>query len=186
MSAYSRHTASQITRPSGRARPAATDRRAPHLSHRLAHQRGRTLSKQRTLEKVPPIPTTSSSHVLVVDDDPDIRWVLRTLLTEAGYTVAEAPDGAAALDRLRTCQHALVVLLDLQMPGVSGAHVIEAVAMDADLATRHAYLLLTANARTLPLAFVNLLTKLAVPVLAKPFEPAELLARVAEAAARLL
>jgi CheY-like chemotaxis protein len=127
----------------------------------------------------------AAHHVLVVDDDPDIRWVLRTLLTEAGYTVAEAPDGAAALDHLRTCSHCMVVLLDLQMPGVSGAHVIEAVAMDADLASRHAYLLLTANARTLPLAFVNLLTKLAVPVLAKPFEAVELLVRVAEAAARL-
>jgi CheY-like chemotaxis protein len=78
----------------------------------------------------------------------------------------------------------LVVLLDLHMPEVTGFQVMQTVATDSVLATRHRYLVMTA-ATTLPLAFVNLLSKLQVPVLSKPFDADDLLVQVASTAGSL-
>jgi CheY-like chemotaxis protein len=79
-----------------------------------------------------------------------------------------------------------VVVLDMWMPGMDARHVLEAVAADLTLGTRHAYLLLTAqHSSTLPLAFANLLSKLNVPIVGKPFDIDELLDAVAAVAARL-
>ena len=125
-----------------------------------------------------------SAAVLVVDDDPTLRRTLRLVLVTAGYEVEEAPDGRVALERLRQHSDSLVVLLDVQMPEVSGVEVMETVAIDSGLVSRHRYLVMTA-ATTLPLAFANLLSKLHVPVLSKPFTADELLAQVARAAGSL-
>ncbi|HEY6099714.1 MAG TPA: response regulator [Anaeromyxobacter sp.] len=57
--------------------------------------------------------------VLVVDDEPDIREAVSELLSEEGYDVVGASDGAEALTKLHTC-HPTVVLLDLMMPGMDG------------------------------------------------------------------
>jgi DNA-binding response OmpR family regulator len=60
--------------------------------------------------------TTSNGHILVVDDERAIRRLLRLYLTDAGYTVAEAADGEAALAQMRQGGIDLV-LLDLMLPG---------------------------------------------------------------------
>jgi CheY-like chemotaxis protein/anti-sigma regulatory factor (Ser/Thr protein kinase) len=57
--------------------------------------------------------------VLVVDDDPAVRALLRKTLEGAGLSVAEADNGRAALDRLREAAPGLV-LLDLMMPEMDG------------------------------------------------------------------
>jgi two-component system OmpR family response regulator len=57
--------------------------------------------------------------VLVVDDDPEIREVLRDVLELAGQAVVEATDGQAALDAAGTHGPCLV-LLDMRMPGMDG------------------------------------------------------------------
>ena len=57
--------------------------------------------------------------ILIVDDDADIRQVLSLLLKES-YTVAEAADGAAALDFLQRNADTDLVILDVMMPGLSG------------------------------------------------------------------
>jgi GAF domain-containing protein/DNA-binding response OmpR family regulator len=57
--------------------------------------------------------------VLVVDDDVAVRQLLRRMLEPAGYTVLEAGDGRAALERLREVSPG-VVLLDLMMPEMDG------------------------------------------------------------------
>lgn len=123
--------------------------------------------------------------VLVVDDDEGVRESLRWILEDEGYTVFEAPDGKPALDRLREHPQGMVVLLDLNMPGMDGFDVMKAVVDHAPLAARHAFIVMTANGRTLPLAFAQQLTRLNTPVLAKPFDLDKLLAAVAEAAARV-
>ena len=124
-------------------------------------------------------------EVLVVDDDLGIRFALRLLLEGDGYTVHEAADGQHALDQLRTSPRRLVVLLDLQLPRVSGAQVVELVAGQRVLA-RHAYILVTANyGYTKSLDFAALVTQLAIPVIAKPFDVDNVLSVVETAAARL-
>jgi len=59
--------------------------------------------------------------ILVVDDDPDQRAVMRARLTEAGYEVREAATGESALDQIGGAD---LVVLDYQLPGVSGIDVL--------------------------------------------------------------
>jgi FixJ family two-component response regulator/anti-sigma regulatory factor (Ser/Thr protein kinase) len=61
--------------------------------------------------------------VLVVDDDDATRDGLAELLTGAGFTVDQAADGAAALEKLERCDYG-VVLLDVQLPRVGGLDVL--------------------------------------------------------------
>lgn len=127
----------------------------------------------------------SVAHVLIVDDDEDIRETVRFALEDAHHVVREAINGVAALEILRHSTQSMVVLLDLMMPALDGAGVLGAVSGDQYLATHFAYILVTANSKTLPLAFVNLLTNLEVPLLSKPFDIDTLLDTVDRAAARL-
>ena len=69
------------------------------------------------------------AQVLVVDDDPKSRDVLRRTLTKEGWTVAEATNGGEALDQLERSQPALV-LLDLMMPEMDGFEVLERMRRD--------------------------------------------------------
>ena len=124
-------------------------------------------------------------RVLIVDDDEGIRETIRFALEDAGYTVAEANDGLAALKQLRAGRDRMVVLLDLMMPGLDGAGLLGAVAADAQLSSQYAFVLITANTKTLTLAFATLLQNLSVPVLTKPFDIDTLLDAVATAAHRL-
>jgi CheY-like chemotaxis protein len=57
--------------------------------------------------------------VLVVDDEVDIRQAVAEVLTDEGYQVCSAADGAEALDQLHAFRPNLV-LLDLMMPGMNG------------------------------------------------------------------
>jgi DNA-binding NtrC family response regulator len=58
--------------------------------------------------------------VLVVDDDPTQRRLIQAVLERDGFAVAQAESGDAAIQRLTTGGAADVILLDLQMPGLSG------------------------------------------------------------------
>lgn len=125
------------------------------------------------------------AHVLIADDEEDLRLTLRTLLEGEGYTVSEAADGAQALAAIRASATPLVVLIDLLMPIMNGIAVLEAVATDPALAARNAYLLLTADNRPMIDAAAPTLAALHVDIIAKPFDIDALLAVVAQAAARL-
>jgi DNA-binding response OmpR family regulator len=67
--------------------------------------------------------------ILVVDDDPNIRELLRQELSGAGYRVAQAADGVEALAQARKKKPDLIVL-DVMMPGVSGFDVTSALKAD--------------------------------------------------------
>ena len=69
--------------------------------------------------------------ILVVDDDPDIRTLLRRVLGRAGYQVREAADGVQALEEVASERPALV-LADLMMPRMNGDALIAQLMHGAD------------------------------------------------------
>ena len=72
-------------------------------------------------------------HVLVVEDDPSVRGLLQTLLTAEGYDVATASDGLAGLVKAALSPPALI-LIDLMMPDLGGARVLDELREDPRLA----------------------------------------------------
>ena len=62
---------------------------------------------------------TSSPHILVIDDEPDIRSLLQEILVDEGYSVATAEDAAHAREARRV-QKPDLILLDIWMPDVDG------------------------------------------------------------------
>ncbi|HWB21520.1 MAG TPA: response regulator transcription factor [Gaiellaceae bacterium] len=111
------------------------------------------------------------TRILIVDDDADIRELLRELLTRAGYDVDEAPDGRTALRSLFESPPSLVIL-DVTMPEMDGYQTLERV---RDLSEVPVIML---TARTQELERVRGLTSGADDYVVKPFGRQELLARV--------
>jgi two-component system OmpR family response regulator len=111
------------------------------------------------------------SRILVVDDDPHIRELVRTFLRNDGFDVAEAADGREALARLETVRADLVIV-DIMMPNLDGWELCRRIREQHDVPV----FMLTAKgeARDRIKGF-QLGTD---DYLVKPFEPLELVARV--------
>ena len=71
-------------------------------------------------------PQPERTHLLVVEDEPTIRQLFAALLTAAGYSVAEAVDGFAALEEVRRKRPALI-LSDLNMPRMTGFELLSVI-----------------------------------------------------------
>lgn len=70
---------------------------------------------------------TRPHHVLVADDDPDVRELFAEFIREQGYVVASVQDGRAAVTELqRSPGEYGLVFTDLDMPGADGFHVLRA------------------------------------------------------------
>jgi len=110
-------------------------------------------------------------RILVIDDEEDIRMLLRELLERAGYSVDEAADGKTGLRQLYANAPALVIL-DVSMPDMDGYQALERIRDLSDVPV----LMLTA--RTQELEKVRGLSAGADDYVAKPFGRQELLARV--------
>jgi excisionase family DNA binding protein len=89
----------------------------------LESQRPRNIRPVPTATRIP-APATARPRVLVVDDEASIRDLLAKTLALAEYDVDLAPDGRAALERLRIIPYDLLIT-DLKMPGVDGLTVIK-------------------------------------------------------------
>ena len=76
------------------------------------------------------IETKEMEPLLLVEDKNELRAMLRKALERSGYTVEEAPDGSAAIQKVRARRY-LLVITDLKMPGASGLDVLRAT-KDAD------------------------------------------------------
>jgi DNA-binding response OmpR family regulator len=112
-----------------------------------------------------------NAHILVVDDDGDIRSLVRTLLEKEGATVYEASDGRAALREFHAHSPDLV-LLDVAMPELDGWGVLERIRDMADVPV----LMLTARGQESDR--VRGLQGGADDYVVKPFGRQELVARV--------
>jgi len=76
---------------------------------------------------------SNRARILVVDDESSIRDLLTKTLSLSDYDVDTAPDGGAALERLRLYPYDLLIV-DLKMPGIDGLTVIrEAKRLKADI-----------------------------------------------------
>ena len=111
------------------------------------------------------------TRVLVVDDEADIRELVRELLGRAGYDVLEAPNGSEAL-RVFYAQQPDFVILDVQMPVLDGWETLARIREVSDVPV----LMLTARAEELDK--VRGLRAGADDYITKPFGRQELLARV--------
>ena len=116
-----------------------------------------------------------SGHVLLADDNADLRAYIARLLAERGYKVTVAPDGEAALDAIRRSRPDLVVT-DVMMPRLDGFGLLRAIREDPALRDLPVVVL---SARAGEEAKVGGLEAGADDYLAKPFSARELLARIA-------
>jgi CheY-like chemotaxis protein len=109
----------------------------------------------------------SLCRILVVDDEPDLRFILRRIFERAGHEVADAGHGAAALECMIETPPDIVVT-DMMMPVMGGAELIRR--LRADPATAHIPVLaVTGNGQ---------LAGAADAVLPKPYQVDQILAAV--------
>jgi two-component system KDP operon response regulator KdpE len=120
----------------------------------------------------------SAGRILVVDDEPQIRRIMRTTLTGAGYEVDDAKTGEEALEKLRD-YHPDLVLLDMNMPGMGGL----AACREIRAGTGVGIIMLTV--RNTEADKVEALDAGADDFINKPFSTPELLARIRAALRRV-
>ncbi len=73
-----------------------------------------------------------TKRILVVEDQEDLRGVLRDLFTNSGYVVIEAVDGAAGVARAKS-DRPDIILMDIQMPVIDGYEAMRQIKADPDL-----------------------------------------------------
>ena len=120
----------------------------------------------------------SAGRILVVDDEPQIRRIMRTTLAGAGYEVEDAKTGEEALEKLRD-YHPDLVLLDMNMPGMGGL----AACREIRAGTGVGIIMLTV--RNTEADKVEALDAGADDFVNKPFSTPELLARIRAALRRV-
>ena len=119
----------------------------------------------------------STPTILVVDDEPQIRRVMRTTLSSNGYTVIEARSGEEALESIRN-ERPELVLLDVNMPGMSGLETCREIRNQSDVA------IIMLTVRNSEHDKVLALDAGADDYVVKPFGMEELLARIRAALRR--
>src|SRR5215467_6651426 len=119
----------------------------------------------------------SSGKVLIVDDEPQIRRVMRVILAGAQYEVADARSGESALLKFREFLPDLV-LLDLNMPGMGGLETCRSIRDASDVP------IIIVTVRREESEKVELLDAGADDYITKPFGKHEVLARIRAALRR--
>ncbi len=125
-------------------------------------------ASRRTEPPPPDRPAHGRGLVLVVEDQPSVRALVRTLLTSDGFSVLEAADGLDAMELLRARADIDLVLSDIAMPRMTGPELLDAIATELP---------------EIPVILMggvvdSNVAGLTVPVLHKPFGREELLLQV--------
>ena len=111
-------------------------------------------------------------RILIVEDDSDINNMIAAALTKAGYVCEQAYSGTEAMLRLDNAKYS-VIILDLMLPGKSGAGIVEEIKPSVDTP------IIVVSAKDELDTKINLLISGADDYMTKPFEIDELVARVA-------
>jgi DNA-binding response OmpR family regulator len=120
----------------------------------------------------------SQSTILIVDDEPNVRFLFRTALESEGYEIVGAADGLEALEKIEESPFELV-LLDLQMPNLGGMATLRRLREGG-----HDVPVVAVTAHGTVADAVQAMKLGAVDFLSKPVTPAELRHVVAEVIAR--
>ncbi len=118
--------------------------------------------------------------MLIVDDEPNVRALVHNTIESPYYQVIEACDGDEAWTLIKERKPA-VVLLDIRMPGRSGFEVLTAIRADPELRGTQVMMLTSSGEQK---DIDRGILAGADYYLTKPFSPADLLERVAEAIGR--
>ena len=116
------------------------------------------------------------ARVLVIDDEPDVRWLIRMSLERAGHEVLDAEDGLRGI-ALAMKQRPEVIVLDLMMPVMDGYGVLAELAKHGRTASVPVVVL---SAKAIPDEADRATAAGARRFLEKPFDPDELAAELAE------
>jgi two-component system KDP operon response regulator KdpE len=119
----------------------------------------------------------SLARILVVDDDPQIRRVMRVTLTGQNYEVDDARNGESAIEKLRSARFDLV-LLDMNMPGMGGLETCREIRSQSEIA------IVMLTVRDSDSDKVEALDAGADDYVTKPYNAPELLARIRAALRR--
>jgi two-component system, OmpR family, KDP operon response regulator KdpE len=111
------------------------------------------------------------ARILIVDDEPQLRRVMKAALTKQGYIVADTRSGEAALEILRD-ERFDVVILDRNMPGIGGVETCRAIREHSDVG------IIMLTVRKAEADRVEALDAGADDYVTKPFSMPELLARI--------
>ena len=119
------------------------------------------------------------TRILIVDDEPDIRAVLREILESAGYAIETADDGEAGLNA-GLDQAIGLVILDIWLPKIEGIAVLKEL---HEKRPGLPVIIVSGGSRTVPMEHSAALAEAygAASVLLKPFRSAEVLDSVAQA-----
>ena len=112
-----------------------------------------------------------TTKILVVDDDPQLRRVMKAALTKQGYIIGDVRSGEASLQRLRAERYDLVIL-DRNMPGMGGVEACRSIREHSDIG------IIMLTVRKTELDKIEALDAGADDYITKPFSMPELLARL--------
>jgi two-component system KDP operon response regulator KdpE len=112
-----------------------------------------------------------TAKILVVDDDPQLRRVMKAALTKQGYIIGDARSGEAALEKLRDERYDLVIL-DRNMPGMGGIEACRSIREHSDMG------IIILTVRKTEEEKIEALDAGADDYITKPFSMPELLARI--------
>lgn len=141
---------------------------------------GRPVDTPATPRALPMEP--SGQPVLVVDDEPSARVLVRALLEKRGHPVVEAPDGVDALDRLQAAGPFALVLADLNMPRMDGLELIWAIRDSDD--HRHLPVIIVTGEKD-EILETQLMEEGADDYIRKPIDPRLFVARIESTLRRL-
>ena len=125
------------------------------------------------------------TRILVAEENEATRRALRMTLETDGYEVIAAGDGVDALTALCLAHDGLVVIVGAHLPDMEAEDMLNIVAQDAHLRSKHAFVVLADYDGDPSPPLARYLAHLAIPVLATPIDALALMAAVADAVARL-
>ncbi len=120
----------------------------------------------------------TTGHILIVDDEPQIRRVMKSTLVANGYEVSDARTGEEALERIREDRYDLI-LLDINMPGIGGLETCREIRAVSEAA------IIMLTVRSGEHDKVDALNAGADDYVTKPFSTPELIARIRAALRRM-